>query len=187
MGRARRTAILIAISPLLWSLIPAQPFTGTTGSSHGSRQRLTRRVARAWGRLAPEDRRKPGGGAEHLGEFLYEMVQLTPCRYSINGLAIMEATSDMRAGRSIISLGQSPKGKTILSMRSQDGSFQLKLDADALAVIELEEREQGAAHFIRFLDGQGRRHLSAVMLGDDAEARFQIMLGRWTSRVSLQR
>ena len=115
------------------------------------------------------------------------MAQLTPCRYLLNGLAIIETNSDMRGGRAMVSIGQSPKGRAILSLRSQDGAFHLKLDADAIATIKLEESEDSGTHCIRLLDAQGRRHLSVVMLGDDAAARFQIMLGRWTSCVELRR
>ncbi len=70
--------------------------------------------------------------------------------------------------------------------RSLDGNFQLKLDAEAISSIELEDSDTTAPGLMRFLDAAGRRHLTLVMLGDDVDARFQIMLGRWTSRVLLK-
>ena len=181
-------AVLCIMLALVCSTSWTSTFAGTAGRHPRNTGSLVRRAAdRSWGKLTPEDRRKPAGGAEYLGEFLYEMAQLTPCRYFVNGLAIMEANADLRGGRAVISIGHSPKGKPVLVLRAQDGTFQLKLDAEAIVAIELEEAEQTGAHIIRFLDSQRRRHLSAVMLGDDAEARFQIMMGRWTSRVDLRR
>ena len=146
----------------------------------------TQRVARAWGSLTPEQRRTPGGGATHLAEFLFETAQLTPCRYIVNGLAILETTADLRAGRADININTSPNGRTVLQLKARDGSFQVKLDADAIVAIELEDSDTVAPGLFRFVDAQGRRHLTVLMLGDDVDARFQIMLGRWTSRVRLK-
>jgi len=74
----------------------------------------------------------------------------------------------------------------LLFCRSLDGSFQLKLDADAISTIELQDTEDTAPGLMRFVDAQGRRHLTLLMLGEDVDARFQIMLGRWTSKVMLK-
>ncbi|CAE7730235.1 Cacna1h [Symbiodinium sp. CCMP2592] len=185
MGRRCRFAYVCLLGAAL-VLSMKGTFAGARFGAGASSGLAMKASDRSWGRLSPEERRKPGGGVEHLGEFLYEMAQLTPCRYLLNGLAIIETNSDMRGGRAIISIGQSPKGRAILSLRSQDGAFHLKLDADAIATIKLEESEDSDTHCIRLLDAQGRRHLSVVMLGDDAPARFQIMLGRWTSSVALR-
>ena len=61
------------------------------------------------------------GGAQHLAEFLFETAQLTPCRYVVNGLAIVETTADLRAGRAEIRVQRSPKGRSVLQMRRTHG------------------------------------------------------------------
>ena len=154
--------------------------------SQPSPNAAARVVRRAWGGLTPQERRTPGGGAKHLAEFLFEVAQLTPCRYVVNGLAILETTADLRAGRADISITTSPKGRTVLLLKSPDGNFQVKLDADSIVAIELEDSETTAPGLFRLVDAQGRKHLTVLMLGDDVDARFQIMLGRWTSRVRLK-
>mmetsp|Transcript_58085 Transcript_58085/g.136129 ORF Transcript_58085/g.136129 Transcript_58085/m.136129 type:complete len:182 (-) Transcript_58085:233-778(-) len=180
--KARSVACAAMLVALVW-LDP--PISFTTAKPRAATRVARQAAGRVWGGLTPEDRRKRGGGVEHLGEFLYELSQLTPCRYIVNGLAILESTSDMRAGRALLSITSSPKGRSVLVLRSQDSSFQLKLDADSITRIKLEESETGV-NAIRFVDDSGRRHLSVVMLGDDAEARFQIMMGRWSSNVNLR-
>lgn len=134
-----------------------------------------------WGTLTPEQRRGDLDGVRRLGEFLFEAAQLTPLRFAVNGLAMLENNVDLRAGRAAISvMGTS---RRILQLKSMDGSFQLKMDADAIAEIQLDSENAG---LVRFVDAEGRKHLSLLMLGDDVEARSQILLGRWTSRVRLK-
>ena len=52
-----------------------------------------------------------------MAEFLFETAQLTPCRYVVNGLAIIETMADLRAGRADISINTTPKGRSILQLR----------------------------------------------------------------------
>ncbi|CAJ1417156.1 unnamed protein product [Effrenium voratum] len=140
---------------------------------------------RAWGQLTMEQRRQVNGGPQHLGEFLFEVAQLTPCRYVVNGLSILETTADLRGGRAQLAIDEA-KGRQVLTLRSLDGAFAVRLDASAISGIELEDFERTGRAEIRLVDSQGRRHLSILMLGEEVEARFQIMQGRWTSRVQLK-
>lgn len=139
-----------------------------------------------WGGLSNTDRRKVGGGADQLGEFLFELAQLAPCRYIVNGLSIMEAKADMRAGRAEVSTSKTPSGKTMLTFASRDGSFKIKLDGDACTEVVLEDSEETGLGIAHVLDAKGRKHLTAVMLGEDAIVHFDILKGRWSSFVKLK-
>eukprot|EP00444_Apocalathium_aciculiferum_P043233 CAMPEP_0183536192 /NCGR_PEP_ID=MMETSP0371-20130417/28072_1 /TAXON_ID=268820 /ORGANISM="Peridinium aciculiferum, Strain PAER-2" /LENGTH=210 /DNA_ID=CAMNT_0025736763 /DNA_START=83 /DNA_END=712 /DNA_ORIENTATION=+ len=132
-----------------------------------------------WGGLSNVDRRVSGGGAKQLGEFLFELAQLAPCRFVVNGLSIMESTADMRAGRAVVDISTKPNGRSVLAFASKDGKFNLKLDADAIVEVVLEESEQTGRGIVHLLDDKRRKHLTAVMEGEDGQVHFEILRGRW--------
>mmetsp|Transcript_66928 Transcript_66928/g.207284 ORF Transcript_66928/g.207284 Transcript_66928/m.207284 type:complete len:219 (-) Transcript_66928:78-734(-) len=144
------------------------------------------RPIRKWGQLSDGDLRRTGGGAQQLGEFLHELAQLAPCRYAVNGLSILEARADMRGGRAEVEATKTKSGKTVLTLASKDGGFRLRLDADAISSVALEDPDETGLGVVHLLDDRGRKHLTAVMLGDDALAHFEVLRGRWTRTVLLK-
>eukprot|EP00931_Biecheleriopsis_adriatica_P008592 TRINITY_DN109747_c0_g1_i1.p1 TRINITY_DN109747_c0_g1~~TRINITY_DN109747_c0_g1_i1.p1 ORF type:complete len:219 (-),score=29.69 TRINITY_DN109747_c0_g1_i1:122-778(-) len=139
-----------------------------------------------WGGLSNADCRRIGGGAEQLGQFLYELAQLAPVRYFVNGLSMIETTVDMRAGRAEVSVTTTPQGKTVLALSAKDSSFKIKLDADAITEVVLEDEEETGRCAAHVVDAKGRKHLSALMQGADSFGHYQVLRGRWSTSVKLK-
>eukprot|EP00408_Alexandrium_pacificum_P068259 CAMPEP_0171160764 /NCGR_PEP_ID=MMETSP0790-20130122/3724_1 /TAXON_ID=2925 /ORGANISM="Alexandrium catenella, Strain OF101" /LENGTH=97 /DNA_ID=CAMNT_0011625305 /DNA_START=35 /DNA_END=325 /DNA_ORIENTATION=+ len=92
----------------------------------------------------------------------------------------MEATADLREGRAQIHVSARPSGGgPLVTLSLPDKSFEVHVDASAVSEATLSISEKTGKGVVRLLSTEKRPLLTVIPTGDDAQAHFDALVGRW--------
>mmetsp|Transcript_64833 Transcript_64833/g.193197 ORF Transcript_64833/g.193197 Transcript_64833/m.193197 type:complete len:209 (+) Transcript_64833:72-698(+) len=131
--------------------------------------------------------RSSEGPAERVGELLLDAARLAPCRFVVIGPTIMEATADLRVGQAQVRVSPRPGGGgPLLTLAAPDKSFEVHVDASAVAEATLGVSETTGKGVLRLLSAEKRLLLTVIPVGEDAQTHFDVLFGRWGASVRFQ-